>query len=111
TAGAMGRPKGEQCYTWELVEEHAAGLHCLARDDDATVDRLAGIFGKRTHVELQRHHVREEEHHNIRLIDLARRMRLPLVATNGVCYARPGDKELHDVLTCIREGQHVDNAG
>jgi error-prone DNA polymerase len=111
TAGALDRPKGEQRYTWELVEEYAAGLHCLTRDDDATIDRIAGIFKGRTHVELQRHHVREEEHHNIRLVGLARRMRLPLVATNGVRYARPSDKDLHDVLTCIREGQHVDNAG
>src|SRR5213079_1323124 len=63
------------------------------------------------HVELQRHRVREEEHHNIRLLDLARRTRLPIVATNGVRYARDGDKELHDVLTCIREGKHVDDAG
>ena len=107
----MNRPKGEQQYTWELIEEYAAGLHCLTRDDNPTIDRIAGIFNGRTHVELQRHHVREEEHHNIRLIDHARRMRLPLVATNGVRYARAGDKELHDVLTCIREGQHVDNAG
>jgi error-prone DNA polymerase len=111
TAGAMNRPKGEHLYTWELVEEYATGLHCLTRADDATVDKLAGIFKGRTHVELQRHHVREEEHHNIRLIDLARRMRLPLVATNGVRYARPADKELHDVLTCIREGRNVDSAG
>src|SRR5437588_3506462 len=111
TAGAMNRPKGEQQYTWELVEEYAAGLHCLTRDDPATVDKLAGIFKGRTHVELQRHHLRDEERHNIRLLNLARRMRLPLVATNGVRYARPSDKELHDVLTCIREGQHVDNAG
>ena len=111
TAGALDRPKGEPRYTWELVEEYAAGLHCLTRDDDATIDKIAGIFKGRTHVELQRHHVREEEHHNIRLVALARRMRLPLVATNGVRYARPSDKELHDVLTCIREGQHVDNAG
>src|SRR4051794_5953700 len=44
TAGAMDRPKGEQRYTWELVEQYAVGLHCLTRDDDATIDRLAGIF-------------------------------------------------------------------
>ncbi|MGZ7032876.1 MAG: DNA polymerase III subunit alpha, partial [Thermoanaerobaculia bacterium] len=48
---------------------------------------------------------------NLRLMDLARKLRLPLVATNGVRYARPQDKELHDILTCIREGTHVDNAG
>jgi error-prone DNA polymerase len=111
TAGAFGRPKGEARYDWKLLEQHAAGLHCLTRADEATVHKISGIFAGRTHIELQRHQQRDEEHHNVRLIDLARRLSLPLVATNGVRYARPNDKELHDVLTCIREGRHVDNAG
>ena len=111
TAGAAGKPKGQARFTLELIEEYAAGLHCLTRDDDATIDKLAGIFSGRTHVELQRHFVREEEHHNQRLIAIARRKKLPLIATNGVRYARPEDKDLHDVLTCIREGRNIDTAG
>lgn len=111
TAGAAGREKGKARFTWQLIEEYAEGLHCLTRADDATVQKISGIFKGRTHVELQRHSVREEEHQNQRLIALARRLKLPLVATNGVRYARPEDKPLHDVLTCIREGQHVDKAG
>ncbi|HEX2831893.1 MAG TPA: error-prone DNA polymerase [Thermoanaerobaculia bacterium] len=111
TAGALRHPKGQARYTWELVAEHAAGLRCLTRADEATVQKISGIFQGRTHIELQRHFRREEEHHNVRLVDLARRLRLPLVATNGVRYARPRDKELHDVLTCIREGRNVDSAG
>src|ERR1051325_9920664 len=74
TAGAANRPKGDARYSWELIEQHAAGLHCLTRADDATVDRIAGIFPGRTHLELQRHRIREEEQHNIRLVELARRM-------------------------------------
>jgi len=111
TAGALDQPKGEPRYTWKLVEEYAAGLRCLTRADDATVHKIMGIFPGRTHVELQRHRLREEEHQNVRLVDLARRLGLPLVATNGVRYARPAEKELHDVLTCIREGRNVDSAG
>lgn len=111
TAGALRHPKGQARYTWELVAEYAEGLRCLTRADDATVQKISGIFKGRTHIELQRHFRREEEHHNVRLLDLARRLRLPLVATNGVRYARPRDKELHDVLTCIREGRNVDSAG
>ena len=111
TAGAAGKPKGEARFTWELIEQYAEGLHCLTRADDETLQKIGGIFKGRTHVELQRHFVREEEHHNQRLIALARRLRLPLVATNAIRYARAQDKELHDILTCIREGQHVDNAG
>ncbi|HVS33490.1 MAG TPA: error-prone DNA polymerase [Thermoanaerobaculia bacterium] len=111
TAGAAGREKGQARFTWDLIEQYAVGLHCLTRADDETVQRIAGIFKGRTHVELQRHRRRDEERHNVRLVDLARRMVLPLVATNGVRYARAADKELHDVLTCIREGTHVDKAG
>ena len=111
TAGALEHPKGQARYTWEQVEQYAEGLRCLTRADDATVHKISGIFKGRTHVELQRHALREEEHHNVRLVDLARRLNLPLVATNGVRYARPEDKELHDILTCIREGRNVDTAG
>jgi error-prone DNA polymerase len=111
TAGALAHPKGEARYSWKLIEEHAAGLRCLTRADDATVHKISGIFKGRTHIELQRHFRREEEHQNVRLVDLALRLRLPLVATNGVRYGRPEDKDLHDVLTCIREGRNVDNAG
>jgi error-prone DNA polymerase len=111
TAGAAGKPKGEARFTLDLVEQYAEGLHCLTRDDESMLHKIVGIFPRRTHVELQRHFIREEEHRNQRLIALARKMRLPLVATNGVRYATPPEKELHDVLTCIREGRHVDNAG
>src|SRR5205807_3475271 len=82
TAGAAGKPKGEARFTWELIEQYAEGLHCLTRADDETVQKISGIFKGRTHIELQRHFIREEEHHNQRLIALARRLRLPLLATN-----------------------------
>ncbi len=111
TAGSANHPKGHARFTWEQVEKHAEGLRCLTRADEVTLHKISGIFKGRTHVELQRHSRRDEEHDNVRLVDLARRMHLPLVATNGVRYATPAAKELHDVLTCIREGRNVDNAG
>src|ERR1043165_4883764 len=92
TAGAAGRPKGEAQFTLELIEQYAEGLHCLTRDDEKTIDKLIGIFNGRVHGELQRHFVREEEHHNYRLIDIARKKRLKLIATNGVRYAHPQEK-------------------
>lgn len=111
TAGVLGRPKGEARFSWELIEQYAEGLHCLTRADEATIHAISGIFRGRTHLELQRHYRRDEEHRNQRLIALAQHLHLPLVATNGVRYARAADKELHDVMTCIREGQHIDKAG
>jgi error-prone DNA polymerase len=127
TAGALNRPKGEARFTWDLIAQYAAGLHCITGGDEGPIahalakggiveaetllHKVSGMFGGRTHVELQRHHRRDEEHRNIALVDLARRFRLPLIATNGVRYARAEDKEMHDILTCVREGRNVDNAG
>ncbi len=127
TAGALGKPKGETAVSWDEVAAHAEGLHCLTGGAEGPaaralassgldaangiLARLAALFPGRLHVELQRHHRREEEHRNQALVDLARRKRLPLLATNGVRYARARDKELHDVLTAIREHTTLDAAG
>jgi error-prone DNA polymerase len=127
TAGALGKEKGQASYTWELIEQYTDGLHCITGGDEGplahalisagaeearnVLQKISGMFKGRTHVELQRHHRRDEEHRNRALVEVARTLRLPIVATNGVRYARPADKELHDILTCIREGQHVDKAG
>ena len=73
---------------------------------------LIDAFGRENvFVELQRHFIRGEERINRELIDLARAHRLPLVATNGVQYARPYGREVLDVFTCIREHTHLDAAG
>ncbi len=127
TTGALGKAKGETAVTLDQVAAHAEGLHVLTGGDegpaaralgkgglDAAKDLLAdlrAIFPGRLHVELQRHHLREEEHRNRALGDLARALKLPLVATNGVRYARTKDKELHDVLTSIRNHVTLDRAG
>src|SRR5437867_4477304 len=64
TAGALGRAKGEALVTWAEVEEHAAGLHCLAggaegplvsADAAPTIARLKAIFGPRLAVDVHRH--------------------------------------------------------
>ena len=127
TAGALGKEKGQTAVTWDEVAAHAEGLHCTTGGDEGPVaraleeggldagrvllEKLAAIFPGRLAVELQRHRRRNEEHRSRALVDLARRLRLPLVATNGVRYARPKDKELHDVFTAIRNHTTLDAAG
>jgi error-prone DNA polymerase len=73
---------------------------------------LIDAFGRENiFVELQRHFIRGEERINDKLIDLARAHRLPLLATNGVKYAKPYGREVLDVFTCIREHTNLDAAG
>ena len=127
TTGALGREKGMGRVSFDQVAGHAEGLHCVTGGEESPVGRaiarggsdsardllekLGAIFPGRLHVEVQRHGLREEEHGNRALVDLAGRLRLPLVATNGVRYARPRDKDLHDVMTAIRHKTDLDRAG
>ena len=46
-----------------------------------------------------------------RLNTIARTAGLPLLAVNDVLYADPGQRDLQDVLTCIREGTTITEAG
>ncbi|HVR28966.1 MAG TPA: error-prone DNA polymerase [Thermoanaerobaculia bacterium] len=127
TAAALAHPKGEARVDWDTLAAHAGGLVCLTGGEEGPLartlrsrgpegarrllERLRGLFPDRLGVELQRHALRSEEERNQALGDLARSLRLPLLATNGVRYARADDKRLHDVLTCIRLGAKLDSAG
>src|SRR6478735_10157326 len=85
---------------------------CAPRNSVDRSQLLIDVFRRENvFVELQRHFIRGEERINRELIDLARAHRLPLVATNGVQYARPYGREVLDVFTCIREHTHLDAAG
>ena len=101
--------KGEGAATLEELAEFARGLICLTRHPDA---RLLEIFGKHNvYAELQRHHHRQEEARNQAIVECARGLGMPLVATNGVAYAAPARRELLDVLTCVRQKTTLSTAG
>src|SRR5437588_312449 len=73
---------------------------------------LIDTFGRENiYVEIQRHFLRGEERVNRQLVDFAAYYRLPILATNGVQYAKPYGREVLDVFTCIREHTHLDVAG
>src|ERR1051325_8677122 len=66
------------------------------------LDRLIGLFGRgNVCVDLQRHFQRDEESDTVALTHLAEAFRVPVVATNGVRFATPGERPLFDVLTCV----------
>ena len=79
----------------------------------ALMDRLAGIFGDRLYVELQRHPVDNGLPEAERLterpfVEMAYAMGLPLVATNDVYFPASKMYEAHDALICIADGAYVD---
>jgi error-prone DNA polymerase len=120
--------KAEGAATLAEVEEHAKGLICLTGGDEGPlaaalarggfdearheIERLVNRFGpQNVYVELQRHFDRTEEHRNQAAVRIARALQLPLVATNGVNYAKACEREVMDVLTSIRQHSTLDTAG
>jgi error-prone DNA polymerase len=120
--------KGEGAVCEQEMEEHSGGLICLTGGADGPlaaalqqggveearrqVERLMGFFGRENvYVELQRHFHREEEVRNRAAIEIARSLNLPLLATNGVCYATAKDRELCDAFTAIRHHRTISTAG
>jgi error-prone DNA polymerase len=101
--------KGEGAASLEEIGEFSKGLICLT---DRPEERLLEIFGRgNVYAELQRHYHREEEFRNHAVVERARQLGIPLVATNGVAYAAPPQRELLDVLTCVREKVTLASAG
>ena len=120
--------KGEGAVREEELEEHAHGLVCLTGGADGPlaaalqhggidegrqqVEHLVGLFGGgNVYVELQRHFHREEETRNRAAMAIASSLNLPLLATNGVCYAAAKDRELLDTFTAIRHHRTLSTAG
>src|SRR5258706_3642967 len=115
TSMKLRAPKGEAKASQEELERYAEGLVCLTGEGAPThvrFQKLIHIFGARNvYAELQRHFHRDEEVRNQAVIELARSLKLPLLATNGVCHATPGERELFDALTAVHHKTTVMEAG
>jgi error-prone DNA polymerase len=76
------------------------------------VRQLCEVFGRENvYVELQRHYCRGEEARNQAAVEIAGKLGLPLLATNGVSHALPQERELLDVFTCVRHHRNLATAG
>ena len=121
-----GQKEGGVAERQELAE-YAEGLICLTGGDEGplaaaltqgstqalkSVQRLIGIFGRENvYVELQRHFHRAGEYRNRVAIEIAQALGLPLLATNGVNYAAPRERELADAFTALRHHRTLATAG
>ena len=118
-------PKGKGAITEDELAAHARGLVCLTGGEHGpltraisnnngcpTLEGLIDIFGREhVYVELQRHYNRAEEAINQQAIALAEIFRLPVLATNGIRYGSPHQREILDVFTCIRNHRTLETAG
>lgn len=71
---------------------------------------LAEIFGpERFYIEIQDHGIAEQHQTNGPLIELAKSLSLPLVATNDVHYVNAEDAPYQDVLVCVQTNTTVND--
>ena len=106
---------------WDVLDRYHDGLiattgclgghvlQSLLQGDEkgalAKAGRLQDIFGKNNlFVEIQDHGIPAQRETNPKLMEIARKIGAPLVATNDSHYTHREDHEAHDALLCVQTG-------
>ncbi|HJV64183.1 MAG TPA: DNA polymerase III subunit alpha [Geomonas sp.] len=105
----------------ELLQKHSEGLICLSACLQGEVAYLAGrnkmeearaaamwyadLFPGSYFLELQENGLPEQTVANKRVMEIARELNLPLVATNDCHYLNKEDAKAHEILLCIQTGK------
>ena len=119
--GGRSSRKGTSGVSWEEIASHAKGLHALwgggasalKREipPDQPAHQLREAFGENLHVLITRHRADSDVPEEALLRERAKKHRIPVAAATEVLYHRPGRRELQDVLTAIRHGVPLREAG
>jgi DNA polymerase-3 subunit alpha len=124
TEGFYYRPRIDK----EVLKQHAKGLigfsgclagelsQCLLADDIAKGKRMVesylDIFGDDNfYMEIMSNGLAEQEKANRGVIQLAKEMGLPLVATNDSHYIHRSEAEAHRAMVCIQTGTFMNDPG
>lgn len=109
---------------WETLSKYHEGIICLSaclqgqvaqlllRGEDKEAEKIvkqyAELFGNNHYyLEVQRHvNIPETDEVNEKIVKLARRLGLPIVATNDIHYVNPDDAEAQEILLCVQT-QHT----
>ena len=105
----------------EVLEKYSEGLICLSACLASSINKaiLNGemdkaeeialwhkrVFKDDYYLELQNNGIREQVLVNQRLVQIARKLDIPIVATNDAHYSRKEDAYNHEVLLCIQTGK------
>ena len=97
-SGAQGGAVGQALVQGDSARAVECALH------------FAGIFPHRFYLELQRAERADDERHVTAAVQLAARLKLPVVATHPVQFLTYDDYEAHEARVCISEGEILGNA-
>jgi error-prone DNA polymerase len=116
TLGKRRAPKGECHLDYADVVAHGDGQIVVVLPIDASdvaefAIRVAADFRGRAYLAAHHLYRGDDMRRLARLAALGKAAGLPLVATNDVLYHVPERRPLQDVVTCIREGCTIAEAG
>lgn len=128
TLAHLDQPKGTARLSYRDLAAHSRGIIALTGcPKGAVASRVAERRFRQAHtaaqwlidhfeprhvyIELQRHYLPGELRQTKAMINLAEALELPVVATGNVHYLTPEQREIHDVLTCVREHATLADAG
>ncbi len=113
TRAKRGREKGDIEYRREWIEELSGGLWATLLPpfaDDAVGD-WADAFGERLSVGMFYDETPEDRARHVWSMGLAQRYGIARLATSRAFLVDRSEKRFHDVLTCIRQGLRMSQAG
>lgn len=109
----------------EVLEKYHEGLICLSaclagavnqallNGENEKAEEIAlwykRVFGEDYYIEIQNNGMKEQVLANQKLIALARKLNIPLVATNDAHYLKKEDAYNHEVLLCIQTGKRMND--
>ncbi len=96
-SGAQAGPVGQALIQGDAVRAADVAL------------KLASLFPHRFYLELQRAGRGDDEAHVAAAVQLAARLKLPVVATQPVQFTAEDDYEAHEARVCISEGEILGN--
>ena len=116
-ADGAWQTKGATHLTLDMLAGHASGLHLIAMPGDdldafaGGLPRLVRALPGMAHVGAAYLYRGDDVARIARLDALARAHGLSILATNDVLYHAPDRRPLQDVMTCIRTGTTIRDAG
>ena len=110
-----------------LIEKYHEGLiattccigahvpQAILKSDEAAAEKefkwWLDIFGEDYYIEIQRHQIPEQQIINDRLLQFAKKYKVPVIATNDSHYINEDDANAHDILLCINTGEKQSTPG
>ena len=107
----------------EILEKYHEGLICLSgclagavnqalmNGQTEKAEEIAlwhkKVFGEDYYIEIQNNGINEQVLANQKLVQLARKLDIPLVATNDAHYLKKEDAYNHEILLCIQTGKRM----